>query len=155
MSSASRYARFPAGCSRKGGHFGCYAKISVVFSPLRRTWTRLGLAGWQDGEPWVYSGPYSPTDHCLSWLPMTRGAHVEGHAYRRQATALPVCKRGCGPAAPAESAVSRASYPMQDACLPESRPRRWMGSQALASRSRAPPPQKVPPAPVAPVPSST
>ena len=123
-------------------------KNSVVSSPSRRTVE--GLAGSLDGEPWVRSGPWSWS---ACW---TTGAHAEGLSYRRQPTAAASCKAGCGPSTsvPAESSVSRASYPMQDACVPESRLRRRRASQPLATRSRAPALAPAPP-PEVPSPSST
>ena len=160
MSSGSLHAWFPAGGGQQGGHFTRLRKSSVVDSPSRRTVE--GLAGSLDGEPWVRSGPDSKTGWLsCSWSAgWTLGAHAEGLSYRRQPTAAASCKAGCGPSTsvPAESSVSRASYPMQDACVPESRLRRWRASQALATRSRSPQAAAAPaPAPPTefPSPSST
>ena len=127
-------------CIRREVIIRVLRKNSVVSSPSRRTVE--GLAGSLDGEPWVRSGPDSKTDW-LSWswsAGWTLGAHAEGLSYRRQPTAAASCKAGCGPSTsvPAESSVSRASYPMQDACVPESRLRRRRASQPLVSRSRSP-----------------
>ena len=103
-------------------------KYLVYFSPSRLTATRQ--AGWLDGEMThaclLRSGPDSKTDW-PSWSWRQQAADAEGLSYPPTSTAAS-CISGRGPAAPAESSLSRAANPLQQECVPQSRRRTGRGT---------------------------